>query len=68
MVNIMSKRSEITQRQQSENYQSISSKDLAAWASNHNGWSKMKKKNRKKFKKKFRDESRKEVEKELEEL
>ena len=49
MVNIMSKRSEITQRQQSENYQSISSKDLAAWASNHNGWSKMKKKNRKKF-------------------
>lgn len=43
------KRSEITRRQYSNNYQSWFSKLYASWANNHNGWSKMKKKNRKLF-------------------
>ena len=57
----MSKRSEINRRQFSNKYQSWFSKKFAAWANNHNGWSKMKKKNRKIFKKKFRRETDKEI-------
>lgn len=60
-------RSEINRRQFSNNYQSLFSKRWACWANNHNGWSKMKKKNRRLFKKKFREETKKEVKKELEE-
>lgn len=59
-------RSEINRRQFSDNYQSWFSKRLACWANNHNGWSKMKKKNRKLFKKKFREETKKEIKQEME--
>jgi hypothetical protein len=52
-------RSEINRRQFSENKQSLFSYRYSAWANNHNGWSKMKKKNRRRFKKKFKDENRK---------
>lgn len=52
-------RSEINRRQFSENKQSLFSYRYSAWANNHNGWSKMKKKNRRRFKKKFKDEDRK---------
>lgn len=52
-------RSEINRRQFSENKQSWFSYRNAAWANNHNGWSKMKKKNRRRFKKRFKDEDRK---------
>lgn len=52
-------RSEINRRQFSENKQSLFSYRYACWANNHNGWSKMKKKNRRRFKKKFKDEDRK---------
>jgi hypothetical protein len=62
------RKSEITRRQFSENKQSWFSKRWACWANNHNGWSKMKKKNRKLFKKKYRREMNKEAEKELQEL
>lgn len=55
-------RSEITRRQYSYKWQSEFSHRFAAWANNHNGWSKMKKKNRRLFKKKFRSEIRKEIE------
>ena len=56
------KKSEITRRQFSDRCQSWFSKKYACWAKNHNGWSKMKKKNRKLFKKKFRRETKKEIE------
>ena len=62
------KRSEVKRRQFSDNYQSWFSKRYACWANNHNGWSKMKKRNRKLFKKKFRRETKKEIEKELGEM
>lgn len=62
------KKSEITRRQYSNNYQSWFSKMYACWANNHNGWSKMKKQNRKLFKKKFRRETKKEIEQTLEEI
>ncbi len=55
------KKSEITRRQYSDRWQSEFSHQFASWANNHNGWSKMKKKNRKLFKKKFRKETRKEI-------
>lgn len=60
------KRSEINRRQFSDCGQSWFSKHFASWANNHNGWSKMKKKNRRKFKKKFREETKKEIDKILE--
>lgn len=56
------KKSEITRRQFSDNCQSWFSKNYACWANNHNGWSKMKKKNRRLFKKKYRRETEKEIE------
>lgn len=56
------RKSEITRRQFSDRCQSWFSKKYACWANNHNGWSKMKKKNRKLFKKKFRRETKKEIE------
>lgn len=62
------KRSEVKRRQFSDNYQSWFSKRYACWVNNHNGWSKMKKRNRKLFKKKFRRETEKEIEKELGEM
>jgi len=62
------RKSEITRRQFSENKQSWFSKRWVCWANNHNGWSKMKKKNRRLFKKKYRREINKEAEKELQEL
>lgn len=52
-------RSEINRRQFSENKQSWFSYRYSAWANNHSGWSKMKKKNRRRFKKRFKDEGRK---------
>ena len=55
------RKSEITRRQFSDRCQSWFSKKYACWANNHNGWSKMKKKNRKLFKKKFRRETKKEI-------
>ena len=55
-------KSEINRRQFSDNYRSLFSKQYACWANNHNGWSKMKKKNRKLFKKKYRRETKKEIE------
>ena len=58
-------RSEINRRQFSNNYQSYFSKRFSCLANNHNGWSKMKKKNRKLFKKKFRIETEKLLESEL---
>lgn len=54
-------RSEVKRRQYSDNYQSEFSHRYCCWANNHNGWSKMKKKNRKLFKKKFRRETYKEI-------
>ena len=59
---VFMKRSEITRRQYSDRKQSEFSHKYACWANNHNGWSKMKKKNRRLFKKKFREETRKEIE------
>ena len=56
----MKKSNEISRRQYSNRKQSEFSHHCACWASNHNGWSKMKKLNRKLFKKKFRREVRKE--------
>lgn len=41
----MSKSNELSRRQFSEYRQSWFSKRYACWANNHNGWSKMKKKN-----------------------
>ncbi len=61
-------RSEITRRQFSDNWQSWCSKRWSGWANNHNGWSKMKKKNRRLFKKRFREETRKEINQILEEV
>lgn len=59
------KNEEISRRQFSENCQSWFSKRWACWANNHNGWSKMKKKNRRLFKKKFKREVQKEIRNEL---
>ena len=59
------KKSEIKRRQFSDRCQSWFSKKYACCANNHNGWSKMKKKNRKLFKKKFRRETKKEIEERL---
>jgi len=56
------RKSEIKRRQYSDRKQSIFSKNYACWASNHNGWSKMKRLNRRLFKKKFRVETCKEIE------
>lgn len=56
------KRSEITRRQFSDRGQSWFDKRYACWANNHNGWSKMKKRNRRLFKKKYRREMNKEIE------
>ena len=64
----MGKSEEISRRQFSNGHQSWFSKYYAAWANNHNGWSKMKKKNRKLFKRKFRNEVNKEITKALDEL
>lgn len=61
-------RSEIKRRQFSENYQSWFSKMCAAWASNHKGWSKMKRRNRRKFKKKWRRELKEEIENVLKDI
>ena len=58
-------RSEINRRQLSNNKQSRFCKRYSCWANNHNGWSKMKKKNRKLFKKKFKEETKKEIKEEL---
>ena len=55
------KKSEVLRRQYSDNGQSEFSHRYAGWANNHNGWSKMKKKNRKLFKKKFRRETDEEI-------
>lgn len=55
------KRSEIKRKQFSDNGQSWFEKMYACWANNHNGWSKMKKKNRRRYKKKFREETKKEI-------
>ena len=62
----MSKRSEINRRQFFNKCQSWFSRQLATWANNHGGWSKMKKKNRRIFKKKFRQETKREIQRELE--
>ena len=62
------KRSEITRRQFSDRGQSWFSKRYACWANNHNGWSKMKKRNRRLFKKKFRREIAKFIENQLNDL
>ena len=62
---VIMQRSEINRRQFSDNGQSWFSKRWACWANNHNGWSKMKKKNRRLFKKKFREETKKEIKREL---
>ena len=59
-------RSEINRRRFSENGQAWFDKKYACWANNHNGWSKMKKKNRRLFKRKFRQETQKEIKKILE--
>ena len=59
------RRSEIIRRQYSDKDQSEFSHQCACWSNNHNGWSKMKKKNRRLFKKKFRNETRKEIQEEL---
>lgn len=59
-------RSEINRRQFSHKGQSLFSKQYACWANNHNGWSKMKKKNRRLFKRRFRQETQKEIKRILE--
>lgn len=63
----MSKSNELSRRQFSEYGQSWFSKRYACWANNHNGWSKMKKKNRRMFKSKLRQEQNKEIREILEE-
>lgn len=60
----MNKSETISRRQFSDNKQSYFSKH-STWANNHNGWSKMKKKNRKLLKKKIRRETWKEANDEL---
>ena len=62
------KNEEISRRQFSDNVQSWFSKRWACWANNHNGWSKMKKKNRRLFKKKFKREIQKAINDELNSL
>lgn len=62
------KRSEVKRKQFSDNRQSWFEKMYACWANNHNGWSKMKKRNRRKYKKKFREETKKEIQEVMEEF
>lgn len=64
----MKKSNEVSRRQFSEYGQSLFSKRYACWANNHNGWSKMKKKNRRMFKSKLRQEQNKEIREILEEM
>lgn len=65
----MKKSNEVSRRQFSEYGQSwFFSKRYACWANNHNGWSKMKKKNRRMFKSKLRQEQNKEIREILEEM
>lgn len=64
----MKKSNEVSRRQFSEYGQSWFSKRHACWANNHNGWSKMKKKNRRMFKSKLRQEQNKEIREILEEM
>lgn len=64
----MKKSNEASRRQFSEHGQSCFSKRYACWANNHNGWSKMKKKNRRMFKSKLRQEQNKEIREILEEM
>lgn len=63
----MKKSNEVSRRQFSEYGQSWFSQRYACWANNHNGWSKMKKKNRRMFKSKLRQEQNKEIREILEE-
>ena len=63
----MKKSNEISRRQFSDRGQSWFSRRYACWANNHNGWSKMKKKNRRLFKKKIRREVYKEIKDVIEE-
>lgn len=67
-VNKIKKSNEVSRRQFSEYGQSWFSKRYACWANNHNGWSKMKKKNRRMFKSKLRQEQNKEIREILEEM
>lgn len=62
------KRSEVKRKQFSDNCQSWFEKLYACWANNHNGWSKMKKKNRRRYKKKFREETKKEIREVMEDI
>lgn len=64
----MKKSNEVSRRQFSEYGQSWFSKQYVCWANNHNGWSKMKKKNRRMFKSKLRQEQNKEIRGILEEM
>lgn len=64
----MKKSNEVSRRQFLEYGQSWFSKRYACWANNHNGWSKMKKKNRRMFKSKLRQEQNKEIREILEEM
>lgn len=64
----MKKSNEVSRRQFSEYGQSWFSKRYTCWANNHNGWSKMKKKNRRMFKSKLRQEQNKEIREILEEM
>lgn len=64
----MKKSNKLSRRQFSEHRQSWFSKRYACWANNHNGWSKMKKKNRRMFKSKLRQEQNKEIREILEEM
>lgn len=64
----MKKSNEVSRRQFSEYGQSWFSKRYACWANNHNGWSKMKKKNQRMFKSKLRQEQNKEIREILEEM
>lgn len=58
-------RSEINRRQFSDNGQSWFDKKYACWANNHNGWSKMKKKNKRRFKRKYKREMKRDMDKEF---
>lgn len=61
-------RSEIKRRQFSEKSSILVLSCDYAWANNHNGWRKMKKKNRRLFKKKYRREVEKDINKELNDM
>ncbi len=64
----MNKSNELSRRQFSEYGQSWFSKQCACWANNHNGWSKMKKKNRRRLKSKLKQEQKKEIREILDEI